>query len=270
MNRRMRIAGVVVLLAGAAVVTAGQSPPPPAAGAASRRPSSSRSTTSKSTPSSPTSRAVRPRPQEGRFPGLRGRQAPDDQRVHPRRHPDRAARAAAVRRPSRSSPTSRATSGPFDGRIYILVLDDLHIAVPALTAGRGTCMRKFIERESRRQRSDGGRSRRRQAARTRQEFTSSKRLLLAAVDKFLGQGASGRRRVEAYERYLATVGSPVADASRSDGAEARLRRPRRRSTQLQAIADWFGSVRGRRRRFCSSAKASTTTSKTSSTSRTRR
>ena len=43
-----------------------------------------------------------------------------------------------------------------------------------------------------------------------QEFTNSKRLLLAAVDKFIGK-AERPATLEAYERYLATVGTGRPD-----------------------------------------------------------
>ena len=78
-----------------------------------------------------------------------------------------------------------------------------------------------------------------------QEFTSSKRLLLAAVDKFLGK-AERPATLEAYERYLATAGTPMADASdpmlQKRGFDAR-----NTLQELEAVASWFGSVRGRKK-----------------------
>jgi hypothetical protein len=52
--------------------------------------------------------------------------------------------------------------------------------------------------------------------------------------------------VEAYERYLATVGSPLADAS-DPMVQKRGFDARNTLEELQAIADWFGSVRGRKK-----------------------
>ena len=78
-----------------------------------------------------------------------------------------------------------------------------------------------------------------------QEFTSSKRLLLAAVDKFLGK-AERPATLEAYERYLATVGTPMAD-----GADPMVQKrgfdARNTLEELEAVASWFGSVRGRKK-----------------------
>ncbi len=163
-------------------------------------------------------------------------------------------------------PDIRTNARPFDGRIYIVVLDDLHVQFQRSRLVRNV-MRKFIQEKL--GANDlmavihvGGR------AENSQEFTSSKRLLLAAVDKFLGK-AERPATVEAYERYLATVGSPVADAptrwcrSAASTPAARSRSCRRSPTGSAASGD-------ARSRSCSSAKGSNTTSRTSSTSRTRR
>ena len=97
-----------------------------------------------------------------------------------------------------------------------------------------------------------------------QEFTSSKRLLLAAVDKFLGK-AERPATVEAYEQYLATVGiagrrmRPIRwSGSAASTRAARSRSCRRSPTGSAASGD-------ARSRFCSSAKGSNTTSRTCST-----
>jgi VWFA-related protein len=74
---------------------------------------------------------------------------------------------------------------PFDGRVYVMILDDLHVAAQR-TARVRSAARQFIEQ--RLGANDlmaviftGGR------AQDAQEFTSNKRLLLNAVDKFTGQ-----------------------------------------------------------------------------------
>ena len=67
-----------------------------------------------------------------------------------------------------------------------MVLDDLHTDFAAIAARRRSPRRQFIEQQPRRQRSDGRRPHRRARA-DAQEFTSNKRLLLAAVDKFMGR-----------------------------------------------------------------------------------
>jgi len=140
-------------------------------------------------------------------------------------------------------PDIRTNARPFDGRIYIVVLDDLHVQ-PLHTQMVRRVMRKFIQEKLGANdlmavvhvqgRSDDS-----------QEFTGSKRLLLAAVDRFLGR-AERPATVEAYEQYLATIGMPGAGISdpieRKRGFDARAT-----LEQLQAIADWFGSVRGRKK-----------------------
>jgi len=140
-------------------------------------------------------------------------------------------------------PDIRTNARPFDGRIYIVVLDDLHVQ-PLHTQMVRRVMRKFIQEKLGANdlmaivhvqgRSDDS-----------QEFTGSKRLLLAAVDRFLGR-AERPATVEAYQQYLATIGMPGAGISdpieRKRGFDARAT-----LEELQAIADWFGSVRGRKK-----------------------
>jgi len=140
-------------------------------------------------------------------------------------------------------PDIRTNARPFDGRIYIVVLDDLHVQFQHSRLVRNV-MRKFIQEKL--GANDlmavihvGGKSE------NSQEFTGSKRLLLAAVDKFLGK-AERPATVEAYERYLATVGTPFADAS-DPMVQKRGFDARNTLEELQAIADWFGSVRGRKK-----------------------
>src|SRR5207247_351171 len=79
------------------------------------------------------------------------------------------------------------------------------------------------------------------------EFTNNKRLLLSAVDKFVGK-AERSATLERYERYLSTASSRQAGEAVADPVEAK-RGFDARSTleELQAVAGWFGSVRGRKK-----------------------
>ena len=140
-------------------------------------------------------------------------------------------------------PDVRTNARPFDGRIYIVVLDDLHVQFSHSRMVRSV-MRKFIQEKL--GANDlmavihvGGKSE------NSQEFTNSKRLLLAAVDKFIGK-AERPATLEAYERYLATAGSPNANAAdpliQKRGFDAR-----NTLQELDAVASWFGGVRGRRK-----------------------
>src|SRR5262245_32935161 len=100
-------------------------------------------------------------------------------------------------------PDVQSNERPFDGRVYVLILDDLH--TDALRSQRvKVAARQFIERNL--GANDlmavlftGGRSQ------DAQEFTTSKRLLLTAVDKFMGSKLPGLTiaRNEAYFRTLA-------------------------------------------------------------------
>jgi VWFA-related protein len=234
------MAGVAVLLAGA-VVVAGQNPPPPQG------------------PESPTFKlqvdyvevdAV-VTDQQGRF--VRDLKKEDFQIFEDRKAQmisaftlvdipiERFERPLFAAQPI--EPDVMTNARPFDGRIYIVVLDDLHVQ-PSHTQLVRRVMRKFIQEKLGANdlmavvhvqgRTDAS-----------QEFTSSKRLLVAAVDKFLGR-AERPATVEAYEQYLATIGMPGAGISdpmeRKRGFDARAT-----LEELQAIADWFGGVRGRKK-----------------------
>ena len=144
-------------------------------------------------------------------------------------------------------PDVKTNAQPFDGRIYVMVLDDLHT-----TFGRSqrvkAAARQFIERHL-------GANDLMAVVHTSgptdasQEFTGSKRLLLAAADRVMGRkvASSTVTRTEEYYRQqnlgMRQAGSPVNDpeeAERGFNARSSLR-------ELKEVADWFGNVRGRRK-----------------------
>jgi len=140
-------------------------------------------------------------------------------------------------------PDVRTNERPFDGRVYVLILDDLH--TDAFRTQRvKLAAHQFIERHL--GANDlmavlftGGRSQ------DAQEFTSNKRLLLAAVDKFMGRKLASVTiaRNEQYYRQSGLTGGRVVDpydAERAFNARSLL-------TQLKQVADWFGGVHGRRK-----------------------
>jgi VWFA-related protein len=133
---------------------------------------------------------------------------------------------------------------PFDGRVYVMILDDLHVA-PQRTARVRTAARQFIQQ--RLGANDlmaviftGGR------AQDAQEFTSNKRLLLNAVDKFTGQkleSAVITRNNEYFRQRDAGLTGRVDDPNEQE----RVFKIRSTLTSLRQVADWFGGVHGRRK-----------------------
>ena len=213
---------------------------------------------------------VRPRPDEGRLPGLRGRQAADHLQLLAGRHPGRTRRPAALRRAPDRARRARRTSG----RSTAASTSWSSTICTSTRCARSACKnaaRQFIERNLGANDlmaviSTGGRSH------DAQEFTSNKRLLLAAVDKFMGRKLQSatlapQRRVlppgrRAIRRRASTI--PI-DTERASTTRASM------LSTLQA----GGRVVRRRARppqddAASSARASTTTSPTSSAATTRR
>ena len=141
-------------------------------------------------------------------------------------------------------PDVRTNERPFDGRIYVLLLDDLQTDFTRTPRVRALA-RQFIER--RLGANDlmavvtvGGRTD------TTQEFTSSKRLLLAAVDRFSGRKlvSSTIARSQQYYRQAGTgVGGNIDDPEEFE----RLQNAERTLRQLKDVAEWFGGVHGRRK-----------------------
>jgi len=136
---------------------------------------------------------------------------------------------------------------PFDGRVYVIILDDKHTA-----ALRSAQTKKAAEQFITRYMADndlaavittsgqGGGT---------QEFTTNKRLLLRAVDRFIGQKlrSETEERLAEYQRQQAVP---------RDGGVTRVDDPqdmqrgfdaRTALESLARISDWVGSIRGRRK-----------------------
>jgi VWFA-related protein len=134
---------------------------------------------------------------------------------------------------------------PFDGRLYVLVLDDLHTH-PLRSARVKAAARQFIERHL------GANdlaavvftSGRADAA---QDFTNSRRLLLAAVDKFIGRKlrSATLERIEEYMRRRETleVGETVDDPYDLE----RAHQARTALETLKHVAEYLEGIRGRRK-----------------------
>jgi VWFA-related protein len=142
-------------------------------------------------------------------------------------------------------PDVQSNERPFDGRVYVMILDDLHVDALRSQQVKSNA-RQFIDRNL--GANDlmaviftGGRSA------DSQEFTSNKRLLLNAVDKFMGRKlrSATLNRNDQFFRQAGTpdAGSPARDSDdmeRGHNAQSML-------STLRQVAEWFGGVHGRRK-----------------------
>lgn len=142
-------------------------------------------------------------------------------------------------------PDVRSNGGGYDGRVYLIVLDDLHTHPLRSTRVREAA-RAFIERHVGANdiaavvhtsgRADAG-----------QEFTSNPRLLLAAVDRFSGRKVRSatleRLDVEAFTRGLRGENDRIDDPL----ALERGHQARSLLESLRNLAEFLGGVRGRRK-----------------------
>ena len=132
---------------------------------------------------------------------------------------------------------------PFVGRIYTMILDDLHTASSRAPRVKAAA-RRFIERHLAANdlmaivhtagRDDAS-----------QDFTSSKRLLLASVDRFMGLKleSATMARNEEFFRGAGAGGAAIGDPFDSErGFNARST-----TRALRTVAEWLGGVRGRRK-----------------------
>jgi VWFA-related protein len=155
---------------------------------------------------------------------------------------------------------TRSNRRRFDGRVYVLVLDDLDIS-PLRTALVKTAAREFVERHL--SANDlaavvytSGRSD------ATQDFTSDRQLLLAAIDKFIGRRlrSSAAEILERHYQNELTRGlgenlhaDPAASAIKDARAGGGIRDPEREQRALAVLdtlknlGEFLSSVRGRRK-----------------------
>ena len=147
-------------------------------------------------------------------------------------------RAAAV------EPDVRTNRREFDGRVFVLLLDDLHTSTTR-TGRLRTAASEFIQRYMGANdvaavvTTSGTRG-------GAQEFTSSRSLLLRAVNSFAGQKLPSA----AMERMRGPVGPqvPGGSAGPRDAYETeRAYKARRMLSSLKGIAEYLTAVRGRRK-----------------------
>jgi VWFA-related protein len=138
-------------------------------------------------------------------------------------------------------PDVRATTRSFDGRVYILLLDDLHTNV-ARTNNVRDVAKKFVAEYL----GTGDlaavlfTSGRQEAG---QELTSSRRLLMAAIDRFQGQKAGA----EDPQAIRTNEGLQQAQSIRDPYDQQRAFNARRALQSIENVAEWLGDVQGRRK-----------------------
>ena len=155
---------------------------------------------------------------------------------------ERADRPLFAERPI--EPDVKSNERPFDGRVYVMILDDLHVDATRTQRVRQNA-RQFIERNLGANDlmaviSTGGRSA------DAQEFTSNKRLLLNAVDKFMGRKLQSPTLAKNDQYFRQVDVDPTARVDDPFDSE-RAQNARNMLETLRQVAEWFGGVHGRRK-----------------------
>jgi VWFA-related protein len=142
-------------------------------------------------------------------------------------------------------PDVKTNERPFDGRVYVMVIDDLHTNF-ARTSRVKNAARQFIQKNL-------GANDLMAVAHTSgstdagQEFTNNKRLLLAAVDKTMGRklrSTTAEKTEEYYRtRGIRQQGDPLNDPTDQE----RTYNARSTLDTLRSVSEWFGGVHGRRK-----------------------
>jgi VWFA-related protein len=146
-------------------------------------------------------------------------------------------------------PDVTSNARPFDGRVYVIVLDDKHTAA-FRTARTRRAAEQFISRymadnDLAAVLTTSG------SGNATQDFTSNKQLLLAAVNRFIGQKirSETEERLEEYRRQQGIPRGGGQELARIDDPQDMQRGYDARVTldNLARLSDWVGSIRGRRK-----------------------
>jgi VWFA-related protein len=243
MTRRLRSAALCVLLAGTTVV-AGQNPPP--------APSSSQQPTFKARVDYVEVDAL-VTDRQGNF--VRDLKKEDFQVLEDGK-PQTIANFAIVDIPieradrplfasSPVEPDTRTNERPFDGRVYVMVIDDLHTLFGrsgrVKIAAKEFIQKNFSANDLMAVVHTAG------PTDANQEFTNNKRLLTAAVDRVSGQKVQSATLGKTND-YFNRRGTPAAADPLNDPDDAERGFKARSTLQtLRGVADWFSGVRGRRK-----------------------
>jgi VWFA-related protein len=143
-------------------------------------------------------------------------------------------------------PDVKSNEQPFVGRIYVMLVDDLHTYFGRTQRVRAAA-RQFIQQYL-------GANDLMAVLHTAgptdasQEFTNNKRLLLAAVDRTLGRKLNSATIMKADEYLRGNYAGVPSGNTLADPAEAERQMNARQSLDaLRNVADWFSTVRGRRK-----------------------
>src|ERR1043166_3202163 len=142
-------------------------------------------------------------------------------------------------------PDVKTNERPFDGRVYVMVIDDLHTRF-GRTVRVKAAAKQFMERRL------GANDvmaivHTAGATENSQEFTNNKRLLLASVDKTSGRKLDSATANKTNEYYRTRDMRQAGDALNDPDDMERAFNARNTLSPLKNVADWFASVRGRRK-----------------------
>jgi VWFA-related protein len=141
-------------------------------------------------------------------------------------------------------PDVRSNSEEFNGRVFVLVLDDLNTSF-SRSARVKLAARQFIERylganDVAAIVQTGG------AKATGQEFTGSRERLLRAVNNFMGQKERSGT-LERIDEYYRTLGTGMTGRPRDPNESIRVYKARNTYSTLKSVADYMAGIRGRRK-----------------------
>jgi VWFA-related protein len=142
-------------------------------------------------------------------------------------------------------PDVKSNERAFDGRVYVMVIDDLHTRFGRTQRVRAVA-RQFIERRLGANdvmaivHTAGSTS-------NSQEFTNNKRLLLTAVDKTQGRKLDSATANKTNEYYRTRDMRQQGDLLNDPEDQERVFNARNTLDSLRNVAEWFSSVRGRRK-----------------------
>ena len=142
-------------------------------------------------------------------------------------------------------PDVRTNEKPFDGRVYVMVIDDLHTRFGRSIRVK-TAAKQFIERRL------GANDlmaivHTAGSSNANQEFTNNRRLLLAAVDRTQGRKLDSATANKTNEYNRTRDIRQQGDALNDPDDMERGFNARTTLDTLRNVAEWFGSVRGRRK-----------------------